>query len=115
MVLLLHRHAVRRFVNDNQGLMKRMYGEMRHLSVLRSEMEWNTVNADKRESYSMKRQTSGEDFNGINDNKNNTPFGRNSAPNVTESTTTTTPVTVPSTTSSESTTTTEKPTDDKGM
>ncbi|XP_026677040.1 protein spaetzle 4-like isoform X1 [Diaphorina citri] len=32
-------HAVRRFVFENHGLMKRMYGEQRHLSVLRTELD----------------------------------------------------------------------------
>lgn len=31
-------HAVRRFVQENHGLMRRMYGEQRHLSVLRAEL-----------------------------------------------------------------------------
>lgn len=32
-------HAVRRFVRDNQGLMKRMYGDQRHIAVLQAELE----------------------------------------------------------------------------
>uniref|UniRef100_A0A8D8VX06 Spaetzle domain-containing protein n=1 Tax=Cacopsylla melanoneura TaxID=428564 RepID=A0A8D8VX06_9HEMI len=36
-------HAVRRFVFENHGLMKRMYGEQRHLSVLRTEIDDNEV------------------------------------------------------------------------
>ncbi|KAF4521612.1 hypothetical protein B566_EDAN006654 [Ephemera danica] len=36
-------HAVRRFVQENQGLMRRMYGEMRQISVLRAEYESNDV------------------------------------------------------------------------
>lgn len=32
-------HAVRRFVRENQGLMRRMYGDQRHISVLRAEFE----------------------------------------------------------------------------
>ncbi|XP_049876370.1 protein spaetzle 4 [Pectinophora gossypiella] len=32
-------HAIRRFVRENQGLMKRMYGEERHISVLKAELE----------------------------------------------------------------------------
>ncbi|CAG4942884.1 unnamed protein product [Parnassius apollo] len=31
--------AIRRFVRENQGLMKRMYGEERHISVLKAELE----------------------------------------------------------------------------
>lgn len=40
-------HAVRRFVHENQGLMKRMYGEIRHISILRDEMDLkNEINAE---------------------------------------------------------------------
>ncbi|XP_021920622.1 protein spaetzle 4 isoform X2 [Zootermopsis nevadensis] len=35
--------AVRRFVHENQGLMRRMYGDQRHISVLRAEIESNDV------------------------------------------------------------------------
>lgn len=38
-----YRHAVRRFVQENQGLMRRMYGDERHISVLRAEIENNDV------------------------------------------------------------------------
>lgn len=34
---------MRRFVFENHGLMKRMYGEQRHFSVLRAEIESNDV------------------------------------------------------------------------
>jgi len=37
------RHAVRRFVHENHGLMKRMYGDERHISVLRAEIESNDL------------------------------------------------------------------------
>ncbi|XP_059475595.1 protein spaetzle 4 isoform X2 [Neocloeon triangulifer] len=36
-------HAVRRFVQENQGLMRRMYGDMRQISVLRAEFESNDL------------------------------------------------------------------------
>lgn len=36
-------NAVRRFVNENQGLMKRMYGDLKHKSLLKSEMNGNKV------------------------------------------------------------------------
>ncbi|XP_058826245.1 protein spaetzle 4 [Topomyia yanbarensis] len=39
-------HAVRRFVHENQGLMRRMYGDVRHISVLKSEMENNEIDTD---------------------------------------------------------------------
>ena len=34
---------MRRFVQENQGLMRRMYGDQRHISVLRAEIESNDV------------------------------------------------------------------------
>ncbi|XP_017468892.1 PREDICTED: uncharacterized protein LOC108360931 [Rhagoletis zephyria] len=39
-------HAVRRFVHENHGLMKRMYGDMRHISVLRDEILYNEIDVD---------------------------------------------------------------------
>ncbi|XP_030758754.1 protein spaetzle 4 [Sitophilus oryzae] len=38
--------AVRRFVKDNQGLMRRMYGDQRHGHVLRAELEEDDVIGD---------------------------------------------------------------------
>ncbi|XP_017057299.1 protein spaetzle 4 [Drosophila ficusphila] len=42
-------HAVRRFVHENQGLMKRMYGDVRHISILRDEIQNNEVDAEDME------------------------------------------------------------------
>ncbi|XP_002069222.4 protein spaetzle 4 [Drosophila willistoni] len=42
-------HAVRRFVHENQGLMKRMYGDVRHISILRDEIQNNEVDMDDME------------------------------------------------------------------
>ncbi|XP_053958811.1 protein spaetzle 4 [Anastrepha ludens] len=39
-------HAVRRFVHENHGLMKRMYGDVRHISVLRDEILNNEIDVD---------------------------------------------------------------------
>ncbi|XP_065357650.1 protein spaetzle 4 [Calliphora vicina] len=39
-------HAVRRFVHENQGLMKRMYGDVRHISVLRDEIINNEIEVE---------------------------------------------------------------------
>ncbi|XP_023298276.2 protein spaetzle 4 [Lucilia cuprina] len=39
-------HAVRRFVHENQGLMKRMYGDVRHISVLRDEIINNEIDVE---------------------------------------------------------------------
>lgn len=36
-------HAVRRFIRENQGLMKRMYGSERHIAVLKAELENNDI------------------------------------------------------------------------
>lgn len=50
MILILYnllfptsRHAVRRFVRENQGLMKRMYGDESYFNVLRAEFEKNDI------------------------------------------------------------------------
>nr|CAI5824219.1 unnamed protein product [Callosobruchus analis] len=32
-------HAVKRFISDNQGLMRRMYGDQKHATVLKAELE----------------------------------------------------------------------------
>ncbi|CAH2044297.1 unnamed protein product, partial [Iphiclides podalirius] len=42
-------HAIRRFVRENQGLMRRMYGEERHISVLKAELE-NFIEVDDEET-----------------------------------------------------------------
>lgn len=39
-------HAVRRFVHENQGLMRRMYGDQRHISVLKAEIETNDIDSE---------------------------------------------------------------------
>lgn len=39
-------NAVRRFVHENQGLMKRMYGDTRHISILKTEFEKNEIDVD---------------------------------------------------------------------
>ncbi|KAK2580707.1 hypothetical protein KPH14_011337 [Odynerus spinipes] len=36
-------HAVRRFVQENQGLMRRMYGDEKHINVLKAEFEKNDI------------------------------------------------------------------------
>ncbi|KAG7311963.1 hypothetical protein JYU34_001388 [Plutella xylostella] len=41
-------HAIRRFVRENQGLMRRMYGEERHIAVLKAELE-NFIEDDEEE------------------------------------------------------------------
>ncbi|XP_023287791.1 protein spaetzle 4 [Orussus abietinus] len=44
-------HAVRRFVQENQGLMRRMYGDERHLDVIRNELEKNDVDVELEDGY----------------------------------------------------------------
>ncbi|XP_055915945.1 protein spaetzle 4 [Eupeodes corollae] len=39
-------HAVRRFVHENQGLMKRMYGDVKHISILRTEIQNNDIDVE---------------------------------------------------------------------
>ncbi|XP_012543401.1 protein spaetzle 4 [Monomorium pharaonis] len=43
-------HAVRRFVQENQGLMRRMYGDENYISVLRAEFDKNDIEL-KYENY----------------------------------------------------------------
>ncbi|KAG8234809.1 hypothetical protein J437_LFUL015165 [Ladona fulva] len=38
-------HAVRQFVHENQGLMRRMYGEVRQISVLQAELSSNELSS----------------------------------------------------------------------
>ncbi|XP_063702936.1 protein spaetzle 4 [Culicoides brevitarsis] len=45
-------HAVRRFVHENQGLMKRMYGDIRQISVLKNEFDGNYLESDDFEAVS---------------------------------------------------------------
>lgn len=58
----MYRHAVRRFVFENHGLMKRMYGEQRHISVLRADMDTNDIEGGvwnrRREESSLNRYDS---------------------------------------------------------
>ncbi|XP_044595423.1 protein spaetzle 4 isoform X2 [Cotesia glomerata] len=39
-------HAVRRFVQENQGLMRRMYGDEKHILVLKNELEKNDIDLE---------------------------------------------------------------------
>lgn len=44
-------HAVRRFVHENQGLMKRMYGDIRQVSVLKNEFDGNYLETEDQEVF----------------------------------------------------------------
>uniref|UniRef100_A0A1S4K5L4 Spaetzle domain-containing protein n=2 Tax=Culex quinquefasciatus TaxID=7176 RepID=A0A1S4K5L4_CULQU len=52
-------HAVRRFVHENQGLMRRMYGDVRHISILQAEIDNNDIDIEDihrtAERYSRKK------------------------------------------------------------
>lgn len=52
-------NAVRRFVHENQGLMKRMYGDVRHISVLRTEINNNDIGADDVEETAARYSRAG--------------------------------------------------------
>lgn len=52
-------HAVRRFVHENQGLMKRMYGDIKHISVLRTEINNNDIELDDIEKAASRYSRSG--------------------------------------------------------
>lgn len=52
-------HAVRRFVNENQGMMKRMYGDVRHLSVLRNEINNNDITLEDVEETAIRYSRAG--------------------------------------------------------
>ncbi|XP_031622820.1 protein spaetzle 4 isoform X2 [Contarinia nasturtii] len=52
-------HAVRRFVNENQGMMKRMYGDVRHISVLRNEITNNDITLDDVEETAVRYSRAG--------------------------------------------------------
>ncbi|XP_053596582.1 protein spaetzle 4 isoform X2 [Microplitis demolitor] len=44
-------HAVKRFVQENQGLMRRMYGDEKHIIVLKSELEKNDIDFEFDDRY----------------------------------------------------------------
>lgn len=52
-------HAVRRFVHENQGLMKRMYGDVKHISVLRTEIDNNEIELEDVEQAAARYSRSG--------------------------------------------------------
>lgn len=50
---------VRRFVHENQGLMRRMYGDVKHISVLRTEVNNNDIEFDDVEQATARYSRSG--------------------------------------------------------
>ncbi|XP_043579329.1 protein spaetzle 4 isoform X2 [Bombus pyrosoma] len=44
-------HAVRRFVHENKGLMRRMYGDERHINVLKAEFERDDIELNYDDYY----------------------------------------------------------------
>lgn len=114
-------HAVRRFVHENQGLMKRMYGDVKHISVLRTEINNNDIDVDDVEIAAARYSRSGWKKNkylytDYQNNKNNDvltePYFRPTSTSTTKPAQTTTQ-TVPSsgsrTTIDENTTTRHPP------
>ncbi|XP_075210156.1 protein spaetzle 4-like [Lycorma delicatula] len=89
--------AVRRFVFENHGLMRRMYGDERHISVLRSEIESNDVDYQSEAGWSF------HDSILKNYQPKNEPRSTVSTSTTSTTTTTTTTSTTPSTTSTTST------------
>lgn len=51
--------AVRRFVHENQGMMRRMYGDIRHISILKTEFENNEIEVDDIEEAAARYSRSG--------------------------------------------------------
>lgn len=49
----LNRQAVRRFVQENQGLMRRMYGDEKHISVMKTELEKNDVELEIEDDHNQ--------------------------------------------------------------
>ncbi|XP_055837080.1 protein spaetzle 4 [Episyrphus balteatus] len=52
-------HAVRRFVHENQGLMKRMYGDVKHISILRTEIQNNDIDVEDLEQTAARYSRDG--------------------------------------------------------
>ncbi|CAH1407533.1 unnamed protein product, partial [Nezara viridula] len=83
--------AVRRFVYENHGLMRRMYGAERHISVLRSEIESNDVEYQSekwsQESNLKHYKLKKEEFKTTHKTTTQAPVtNRTSAPDITTST-----------------------------
>ena len=101
-------HAVRRFVHENQGLMRRMYGDVRHISVLKDEIENNEIEIDDikkaTERYSRQYGQRKMKYDYKTNDVLTEPYFR---PSQKSSTTTTTTTNKPTTTA----TTTQKTTD----
>ncbi|XP_026733026.1 protein spaetzle 4 isoform X2 [Trichoplusia ni] len=54
-------HAIRRFVRENQGLMRRMYGEERQISIIKAELE-NFIEDGDDEDFDAKTSDFAEDI-----------------------------------------------------
>ncbi|XP_061402318.1 protein spaetzle 4 [Musca vetustissima] len=122
-------HAVRRFVHENQGLMKRMYGDVRHISVLRDEIYNNEIDIDdieaaterysrdgynRRSSKLMRHREEFENFR-VNDRVNDILRDPHFRPVTTTTTTTTTRGTTRKTTTTETPITTSTTTTPEGV
>lgn len=91
------RNAVRKFVDDNQGLMRRMYGDLRHLSVLRSEMEEPSGAFMAREAYTVNVEDEGfaEDSEDVQNTTSTTQSTNTTSSTAQSASATTTPTVVP--------------------
>lgn len=90
-LVFIFRRAVRRFVYENHGLMRRMYGAERHISVLRSEIESNDVEYQSekwsQESNLKHYKLKKEEFKATHKTTTQAPVtNRTSAPDITTST-----------------------------
>lgn len=104
------RHAVRRFVHENHGLMRRMYGDERHISVLRAEIESNDVELVRDPGWHLeddvkRRYSAKPHFRPANRNHQQPPPPPLPEPQTTTTTTSTTTTSPPSTSTTTSTTT----------
>lgn len=109
--------AVRNFVHENQGLMRRMYGNIRQISVLKNEFDGNYLETDEVEAaserYSEKRframKFDQEPKTAQNLNKKNRKSDTILEPHFRLQSTSTTTSTTTTTTARPSTVTTKKP------
>lgn len=110
-------HAVRRFVHENQGLMRRMYGDVRHISILRTEINNNDIELDdvvktatrySRSGWKKNKYLYASDFQNskTNDVLTEPHFRPASSSTTTPTTTTTTTTVTPQSTTTTSETTT---------
>lgn len=113
-------HAVRRFVTENQGLMRRMYGDLRHIAVLKTEIDSNdielediqeTANRYSRKAQSRKNKKLHNEYPTNHHRHNNDVLSEPHFRPTSTSTTSTTPTPVTQTTPTSTITTSKNTTD----